>query len=46
MFVVDQHDHATCFELVYGILNRVELHNLNCPLCRSTSRSAGRPIAL
>ena len=42
MFVIDQHDHATCFELVYRILNRVKLHDLNCPplpLDRVLSRS-------
>jgi hypothetical protein len=46
MVVVDQHDHATCFELVYGILNRVELHDLNCPLCRSTACSLGRLVVV
>ena len=42
MFVIDQHDHATCFELVYSILNRVKLHDLNCsplPLDRMLSGS-------
>ena len=31
MCVIDQHDHATCLELPYGILNTVKLHDLNCP---------------
>src|SRR5262245_55000569 len=52
MFVIDQHDHATCFESVYCILNGIKLHDLSCPplpldclLSRSPHGFAGHIIA-